>query len=112
MRKVKSTLRRMRPIARLIAEEGNALDMQSRRLHRLADKVNTAEIDQSALQAMMVEYTGPAPLEEGEEWPCPNHDKFTLVCPPYHSAWKDSGLFKLQSPQSYGQPSQLDGRVG
>ena len=94
MKKMKTTLRAMRPIARLLAEEGNALDVQSRRMHRLAERVDAAEIDQSALQAMMVEHTGPAPLEDGEEWACPIHDNFEADCAPCHAAWKDSGLFK------------------
>ena len=87
----------MRPIARLLAEEGNNLDKQSRRMHRLAERVNAAEIDQSALQAMMVEYDGPKPVEEDEEWPCPNHDKFAFKCPSCHAAWVESGLFKRQA---------------
>ena len=94
MRKMKTTLRGMRTIARMLAEEGNTLDAQSRRMHRLAERVNAAEIDQSALQALMVEYDGPAPLEENEEWGCPNHTEHTQSCAPCHTAWKESGLFK------------------
>ncbi len=94
MKKMKQTLRLMRPIARLIAEEGNAMDTQSRRLHRLAERVDAAEIDQSALQALMVEHTGPAPLEESEEWGCPLHEAFESDCAPCHEAWKQTGLFK------------------
>ena len=102
MKKMKSTLRMMRPIARLIAEEGNALDTQSKRLHRLAERVNAAEIDQSALQAMMVEYTGPALLEEGKEWGCPNHSEFTQGCPPCHTKWTEAGLFKRRTMVASG----------
>ena len=102
----------MRPIARLLAEEGNNLDKQSRRMHRLAERVNAAEIDQSALQAMMVEYDGPKPVEEDEkaEWPCPDHDKFMLNCSSCHTAWKTQVLFNQQTWRS-SVPSTSDGRV-
>ncbi len=101
MKKMKSTLRTMRPIARLIAEEGNALDTQSKRLHRLAERVNAAEIDQSAMQAMMVEYDGPTPVE-GMEWGCPNHSMFTQGCSLCHTVWKTKGLFKQPKSNRVG----------
>ena len=93
MRKMKSTLRTMRPIARAIAEEANALDKQSRRLHKFAEQVTKAEVSESALEAMMVSCEAPM-TKDGEGWPCPNHPSFVGDCPPCHTAWMNAGIIR------------------
>lgn len=67
MRKTKQTLKSYRPLARSIAEEANRLDLASRRLHKLADQVNDAEIDAGVLRAERLVKVPPQAFSELEE---------------------------------------------
>lgn len=64
MRKTKYTLKQYKPIARTIAEEANRLDVASRRLHKLAEQVNQAEIDAATLDRIYMVKVEDRPAEQ------------------------------------------------
>ena len=55
-RKMKKTLRKMRPLAKEVLKVANDLDRLNRRLIALAAKIDDKEVDSAALQSMMTTF--------------------------------------------------------